>query len=43
MAFQEQQRLLTELIGPREIPMAERPKAAPPRPRSERRSRLMMV
>jgi hypothetical protein len=43
MAFQEQQRLLTELIGPREIPAAERPKAAPPRPRSERRSGLMMA
>jgi hypothetical protein len=43
MAFQEQQRLLNELVGPREIPTAERPKAAPPRPRSERRSRLMMA
>jgi hypothetical protein len=43
MAFQEQQRLLTELIGPREIPAAERPKAAPPRPRSERRSGLRMA
>jgi len=43
MAFQEQQRLLNELVGPREIPTAERPKAAPPRPRSERRSALMMT
>jgi hypothetical protein len=43
MAFQEQQRLLNELVGPREIPAAERPKAAPPRPRSERRSGLMMA
>jgi hypothetical protein len=43
MAFQEQQRLLNELIGPREISAAERPKAAPPRPRSERRSGLMMA
>ena len=29
MAFQEQERLLTELIGPRETPAAERPKACP--------------
>jgi hypothetical protein len=43
MAFQEQQRLLTELIGPREMPAVERPKAAPPRPRSERRRGLMMA
>ena len=43
MAFQEQQRLLIELIGPREIPAAERPKAALPRPRSEGRSGLMMA
>ena len=43
MAFQEQQRLLSELVGPREMPAAERPKAAPPRPRSERRSGLMMA
>jgi hypothetical protein len=43
LAFQEQQRLLNELLGPREIPAAERPKAAPPRPRSERRSELMMA
>jgi hypothetical protein len=43
MAFQEQQRLLNELVGPGEIPAAERPKAAPPRPRSERRSGLMMA
>jgi hypothetical protein len=43
MAFQEQQRLLNELVGQREIPAAEQPKAAPPRPRSERRSGLMMA
>ena len=36
MAFQEQERLLSELIGPRETPVAERPKLAAPRPRSER-------
>ena len=43
MAFQEQQRLLNELIGPREMPAVERPKAAPPQPRSEGRSGLMMA
>ena len=43
MAFQEQQRLLAELIGPREIPAAERPKPVPPRPRSERRKDLMVA
>src|ERR1035441_3047976 len=37
MAFQEQQRLLVELIGPRETPVAERPKPVVPRPRSEGR------
>jgi hypothetical protein len=43
MAFQEQQRLLNELVGPLEIPAAERPKTARPRPRSERRIGLMMA
>jgi hypothetical protein len=43
MAFQEQQRLLSELVGPREIPVVERPKAAAPRPRSERRTGLLIV
>ena len=43
MAFQEQQRLLTELIESREVPVAERPKPAPPRPRSERRRDLMVA
>ncbi len=43
MAFQEQQRLLTELIGPREAPVAEPPKQAPLRPRSERRRDLQMA
>jgi hypothetical protein len=41
MAFQEQQRLLSELIGPRETPVAERPKPVPPLPRSERRTGLL--
>jgi|SRR5664280_2234583 hypothetical protein len=43
MAFQEQERLLSELLGPRETPVAERPKAAPGRPRSERRSEMMLA
>jgi hypothetical protein len=43
MAFQEQQRLLSELIGPRKMPVADRSDPAPPRPRSERRSGLMMA
>ena len=43
MAFQEQQRLLSELIGPGETPVADRSDPAPPRPRSERRSGLMMA
>ena len=43
MAFQEQERLLAELIGPSEVPVAERPKPAPPRPRSERRRELLVA
>jgi hypothetical protein len=43
MAFQEQERLLSELIGPRDNPVAERPKPAPPRPRSELRHELLVV
>jgi len=43
MAFQEQQRLLSELIGPREMPVADRTEPAPPRPRSERRNRVLMA
>ena len=43
MAFQEQQRLLNELIGSRETPPVEPPKPALPRPRSERQSRLLMA
>jgi hypothetical protein len=43
MAFQEQARVLTELIGPREAPVAERPKPAVQRPRSERRRALLMA
>jgi hypothetical protein len=41
MAFQEQERLLAELLGPREAPVAEPPKPVPPRPRSERRNALL--
>ena len=42
MAFQEQERLLSELIGPRDTPVAERPKPGPARPRSEGRRALLM-
>ncbi len=43
MAFQEQERLLSELIGPREMPVAERPKPRLPRPRSEGRKAMLMA
>jgi hypothetical protein len=36
MVYQEQERLLTELMGPRATPAVERPIVLPPRPRSER-------
>jgi hypothetical protein len=41
MALREQERLLAELLGPRETPAAERPKNRPPQPRSEGRRLLM--
>jgi hypothetical protein len=43
LAFQEQARLLVELIGPWEASVVERPKAVLPRPRSERRLRLALA
>jgi hypothetical protein len=43
MAFQEQERLLSELIGPRETPVAERPKPRLPRPRSEARKEMLVA
>ena len=43
MAFQEQERLLSELIGPRDTPVAERPKPRLPRPRSERRKGMLLA
>ena len=43
LAFQEQERLLAEILGPCEAPVAERPKPAVPRPRSERRRELLMA
>ena len=43
VAFREQERLLAELLGPREAPTAERPKPVLPQPRSERRRALLMV
>jgi hypothetical protein len=43
VALQEQERLLAELIGPREVPVAKRPRPAVSRPRSERRRELLMA
>jgi hypothetical protein len=43
MAFQEQQRLLNELLAPRETPVADRPRNAMPRPRSEREKSTMLL
>jgi hypothetical protein len=43
LAFQEQERLLSELLGPRETPVAAPPKSSPDRPRSERRREMMMA
>jgi hypothetical protein len=43
MAFQEQERLLSELIGPSDTPVAEQPKPRLPRPRSEGRRALVMA
>jgi hypothetical protein len=43
MAFQEQERLLSELIGPRDTPVAERPKPRLPLPRSERGKEMLMA
>jgi hypothetical protein len=43
MAFQEQERLLSELFGPGETPVAEQPKPRLPRPRSEGRRALVMA
>jgi hypothetical protein len=43
MAFQEQERLLSELIGPSEPPATEPPPPHPPRPRSEGRRGMVMT
>jgi len=43
MAFQEQERLLSELIGPRDAPVAERPEPRLPRPRSEARKEMLLA
>src|SRR5271169_3464879 len=43
MAFQEQERLLSELIGPRDTPVAGRPKPRLPKPRSEVRKQMLMA
>ena len=41
MAYQAQERLLAELLGPREAPIAQPPKPRPPQPRSEGRQALI--
>ena len=38
LALREQERLLSDLIAPTQTPVAERPKPAAPRPRSDRRN-----
>ena len=43
ITWKEQQRLLAELIGPMEVPVANRLKSSPPRPRSERYNETSMV
>jgi len=43
MVWREQERLLTELIGPQEISVADRPKHAAPGPRSERHIEFLIV
>jgi hypothetical protein len=42
MAQREQERLLAELLGPHEVPVAEPPKPSAPRPRSEGRLEMRM-
>ena len=41
MAYREQERLLAELLGSREAPIAQPPKPRPPQPRSEGRRELI--
>jgi len=43
MAWREQERLLTELLGTREMPAAEKTKPAPPSPRSERHTEFLII
>lgn len=43
LAFQEQQRLLAELVGPRPATPPAEPRRRNPQPRSERRVELLMV
>lgn len=43
MAFQEQERLLSELLGPRDAPVADRPTPRLPKPRSEIRKHMLMA
>ena len=43
LTWREEQLLLTELLGSQEMPVADRPKPAAPRPRSERPFDFMRV
>src|SRR5437870_4035651 len=43
MAWREQERLLTELLGPQEISVVEKPKPIAPRPRSERHNQFLII
>jgi hypothetical protein len=43
MAWREQERLLTELLGTREMPAAEKTKPAAPSPRSERHAEFLII
>lgn len=43
MALRQQERLLTEMIGPRETPATERPKPFQPQPRSELQNEIRIA
>jgi len=43
MAWREQERLLTEMLGQQEIPLADRSKPSVPRPRSERQNEFRII
>jgi hypothetical protein len=43
VTFREQEKLLAELVGPNEPPVAEKPKPFLPQPRSEGRNEILMT